>query len=61
MKYLNIDDKRSLDMVCLGRLTIDLNPIPSEGFKPLKDVHKFEKYVGGSPCKHRMWNHTPWS
>lgn len=50
MKYLNIDDKRSLDLVCLGRLTIDLNPISSEGFKPLKDVHKFEKYVGGSPA-----------
>ena len=41
-------------MICLGRVAIDFNPAYSdkvkEEFKPLKDVHYFEKFVGGSPA-----------
>ena len=50
MKYLNLDSSRPLDLILLGRVTIDLNPAVSEGFKPLKDVCIFEKYLGGSPA-----------
>lgn len=50
MKYLNFDQNRPLDLILVGRVTIDLNPAVSEGFKPLKNVQLFEKYLGGSPA-----------
>jgi len=54
MKYLEFDDKRKFDLVLLGRVAIDLNPAYNEAvkedFKSLKEVHMFEKYVGGSPA-----------
>ena len=54
MKYLNVDDTREYDMLLLGRVAIDFNPAYNdqvkEGFKPLKNVHIFEKFVGGSPA-----------
>lgn len=54
MKYLEFDASRPLDLVLLGRVAIDFNPAYNdqvkEEFKPLKDVHVFEKFVGGSPA-----------
>lgn len=54
MPYIDLDESRPLDIVLLGRIAIDFNPAYSdsvkEEFKPLKDVHYFEKYVGGSPA-----------
>ena len=54
MPYIDFDETRPLDIALLGRIAIDFNPAYSdevkEGFKPLKDVHYFEKYVGGSPA-----------
>lgn len=54
MKYLDIDNNRPLDLILLGRIALDFNPAYSdlvkEEFKPLKDVHYFEMYVGGSPA-----------
>lgn len=54
MSYLVLDENRPLDLIFLGRLTIDFNPaydqVVREEFKPLKDVHYFEKFVGGSPA-----------
>lgn len=54
MKYIDFDQTRKLDIIFLGRITIDFNPAYStcvkEEFKELKDVHYFEKYVGGSPA-----------
>lgn len=50
MRYVTFDESRPMDLVLLGRVAIDFNPAVSEGFKPLKDVHNFEKYVGGSPA-----------
>lgn len=54
MKYINFDPQRPLDIIFLGRVAIDFNPAYSdkvkEEFKPLKSVHYFEKFVGGSPA-----------
>lgn len=50
MNYLTFEEGRDLDLILVGRVTIDLNPAVSEGFKPLKDVFQFEKYLGGSPA-----------
>ena len=54
MKYVEIDHSRPMDLVLLGRVAIDFNPAYNdqvkEEFKPLKKVHMFEKFVGGSPA-----------
>lgn len=54
MKYITFDEARTLDLILLGRVAIDFNPAYSEEvkeeFKPLKKVHYFEKFVGGSPA-----------
>ena len=54
MSYIKFDNSRPYDILFLGRVAIDFNPAYSdavrEGFKPLKDVHYFEKFVGGSPA-----------
>ncbi len=54
MKYITFDESRPFDLILLGRVAIDFNPAYNdqvkEEFKPLKDVHVFEKFVGGSPA-----------
>ena len=54
MKYVEFDASRPMDLVLLGRVAIDFNPAYNEQvkeeFKPLKKVHMFEKFVGGSPA-----------
>ncbi len=54
MKYMELDQKRPFDIIFLGRVAIDFNPaytdVVKEEFKPLKKVHYFEKFVGGSPA-----------
>ena len=54
MNYIEFDSKRPMDLILLGRVAIDFNPVYNdqvkEDFKPLKDVHIFEKFLGGSPA-----------
>ena len=54
MRYIAFDDARPFDLVLLGRVAIDFNPAYNdqvkEEFKPLKKVHVFEKFLGGSPA-----------
>lgn len=54
MAYIKFEEDRKFDILCLGRVAIDFNPAYSEDvkedFKPLKKVHYFEKFVGGSPA-----------
>ena len=53
MRYIEFDKSRTLDIIIMGRITIDFNPAwneqVKEEFGPLKDVHTFEKFIGGSP------------
>lgn len=48
MKYIEFDEKRPMDIVFLGRIAIDFNPI--DYFHPLEECTTFKKYVGGSPA-----------
>ncbi|MCQ4635699.1 5-dehydro-2-deoxygluconokinase [Anaerovorax odorimutans] len=48
MKYIDFDEKRSMDLVLLGRIAIDFNPV--DYFHPLSESTTFKKYVGGSPA-----------
>lgn len=54
MKYIEFDESRELDLILLGRIALDFNPAYNdqvkEEFKPLKKVHMFEMFVGGSPA-----------
>lgn len=54
MDLFGYDASRPLDIICLGRIALDFNPAYSdaikEEFKPLKDVHYFEMFIGGSPA-----------
>lgn len=54
MKYIEFDSSRPLDLILLGRVAIDFNPAYNdqvkEEFKPLKKVHMFEMFLGGSPA-----------
>lgn len=48
MKYIEFDSKRPLDLVPIGRIAIDFNPV--DYFKTLAQSDTFKKYVGGSPA-----------
>ncbi|MCL2508137.1 MAG: 5-dehydro-2-deoxygluconokinase [Oscillospiraceae bacterium] len=48
MSYLNFDTSRSLDLIPMGRIAIDFNPV--DYFKTLVESDTFKKYVGGSPA-----------
>ena len=54
MRYIEFDASRPLDIIIMGRIAIDFNPAwndqVKEEFGPLKDVHMFEKFIGGSPA-----------
>lgn len=48
MKYIEFDQTRPLDVIPMGRATIDFNPV--DYFKTLAESDTFKKYVGGSPA-----------
>ncbi|MGI6702180.1 MAG: 5-dehydro-2-deoxygluconokinase [Christensenellales bacterium] len=48
MKYIEFDDKRKLDIIPMGRIAIDFNPI--DYFKTLAESDSYKKYLGGSPA-----------
>ncbi len=48
MAYIQFDRERSMDLVLLGRVAVDLNPV--DYFKPLEECTTFKKYLGGSPA-----------
>ncbi len=48
MSYIEFDSKRPLDLIPMGRVAIDFNPV--DYFKTLVESDTFKKYVGGSPA-----------
>lgn len=48
MQYITFDEKRPMDLVLLGRVAVDFNPV--DYFHPLVECTTFKKYVGGSPA-----------
>ena len=48
MKAIQFDASKPLDLIPLGRATIDLNPI--DYYKPLDECVTFKRYLGGSPA-----------
>lgn len=48
MSYITFDHSRPYDLVLLGRVAVDFNPV--DYFHPLEECTTFKKYVGGSPA-----------
>lgn len=48
MKYIEFDPVKKFDLILLGRVAIDFNPI--DYYKTLAESVTFKKYVGGSPA-----------
>ena len=48
MRYITFDENRPYDLVLLGRVAVDFNPV--DYFQPLEECTTFKKYVGGSPA-----------
>lgn len=48
MKYIEFSQDKPLDLILIGRVAIDFNPI--DYYKPLNESTTFKKYLGGSPA-----------
>ncbi len=48
MSKIQFDNSRKLDVIPIGRICLDFNPV--EYFKPWPQCDNFKKYVGGSPA-----------
>ena len=48
MAYITFDAAKPFDLILLGRIAIDFNPIDT--YKTLAKSETFQKYVGGSPA-----------
>lgn len=48
MKYIEFDQNKRFDLILLGRIAVDLNPI--DYYCPLNESTTFKRYLGGSPA-----------
>lgn len=48
MGYISFDEQRVMDIVLLGRIAVDFNPV--DYFQTLAESTTFKKYLGGSPA-----------
>lgn len=48
MKYIEFDQSKKFDLIPLGRIAVDLNPI--DYYCPLNESTTFKRYLGGSPA-----------
>jgi 5-dehydro-2-deoxygluconokinase len=48
MQYVSFDSSREFDLILLGRVAIDFNPVDLN--RPLEESSNFNKYLGGSPA-----------
>lgn len=48
MKYIEFDQTKKYDLVLLGRIAVDLNPV--DYYCPLNESTTFKRYLGGSPA-----------
>ncbi len=48
MKYIEFDNGKEFDLILLGRVAVDLNPV--DYYCPLNESTTFKRYLGGSPA-----------
>ena len=49
MSYIDFDSSRPIDLIPMGRIAIDFNPVIPP-FQSLVEADTFKKYLGGSPA-----------
>ena len=48
MNYIEFDNSKKYDLILLGRVAVDLNPV--DYYCPLNESTTFKRYLGGSPA-----------
>ena len=48
MKYIEFDNNKEFDLILLGRVAVDLNPV--DYYCPLNESTTFKRYLGGAPA-----------
>lgn len=48
MQYIKFDESKEFDLILLGRVAVDLNPV--DYYCPLNESTTFKRYLGGSPA-----------
>ncbi len=48
MGYIQFDQTKEFDLILVGRVAVDFNPV--DYYKPLSQSTTFKKYLGGSPA-----------
>ncbi|OYP57739.1 5-dehydro-2-deoxygluconokinase, partial [Lachnotalea glycerini] len=48
MGYIQFDQSKEIDLILVGRVAVDFNPV--DYYKPLSESTTFKKYLGGSPA-----------
>ncbi|HAQ28880.1 MAG TPA: 5-dehydro-2-deoxygluconokinase [Ruminococcaceae bacterium] len=48
MKYIEFDQSKKYDLIPVGRIAVDLNPV--DYYCPLNESTTFKRYLGGSPA-----------
>ncbi len=48
MGYIQFDQTKEFDLILVGRVAVDFNPV--DYYKPLSESTTFKKYLGGSPA-----------
>lgn len=48
MQYIQFDSTKPYDLILLGRVAVDFNPV--DYYCPLNESTTFKRYLGGSPA-----------
>ena len=48
MQYIQFDSSKPYDLILLGRVAVDFNPV--DYYCPLNESTTFKRYLGGSPA-----------
>ena len=48
MQYINFDKSKKFDLILVGRVAVDFNPV--DYYCPLNESTTFKRYLGGSPA-----------
>ena len=48
MRYIEFDKNKKYDLILVGRVAVDLNPV--DYYCPLNESTTFKRYLGGSPA-----------
>ncbi|HZK70680.1 MAG TPA: PfkB family carbohydrate kinase, partial [Clostridia bacterium] len=48
--HIVFDQTRPIDVIPMGRIALDFNPLAQDYYKPSSEVNVYTRYIGGSPA-----------